>query len=210
MTKSETNAYNWLVKQGYTNIEFHSNSTPDFTTDNEGYFEIKKPNLENVIAFTTDQLERLTKLPTCQILIFDNISTIPLDIIPIKLIQDKPPRWGKYLITYDETLTQFIIESIEEYASKLKYHLTLKESTLLHDLYANLFIRADKENFLKVTSKMIINNGESIVTNDGHVFTKNPKDAKSIYDKMAKRYPELCKNHKYHGDYINLSEDVKE
>lgn len=95
MNKSERKAFEWLQKQGYTNIVFHSNSTPDFTTDS-GEFEVKTLDV-NTITFQPNQFNQLSKYNSVHILVCDE-SDIPIAKIPFDDIKDGQTQWERVRI----------------------------------------------------------------------------------------------------------------
>ena len=92
MNKSEQLAYKWLQGQGYTDIVFHSHSTPDFTTDN-GVFEVKTLDV-NTITFSPTQFNQLNKYRNVIILVCDT-SDFPIAKIPFDDIKDGQTTWGR-------------------------------------------------------------------------------------------------------------------
>lgn len=90
MNKTEKLAHDWLAKQGYTNIVFHSNSTPDFTTDTEP-FEVKKLD-SHTITFTHKQFGELQRLTGVKILVFNGEAN-PIANIPFAEINDNRQEW---------------------------------------------------------------------------------------------------------------------
>lgn len=210
MNKSEENAYNWLIEQGYKNIIFHPTSTPDFTTDDDGFFEVKRPNGNNGITFINNQFDTLINIKNSKILIFDESSKVPLSIINMHDLIDKPSTWDNYHISYAENDMICLLSLIDEYAETLHYHLNLKERELITKLYRSLALRADRDNYLKNVCQSLVDIGDSIITTDGRIFTKHQNEAPLIYQIFALRYPELVLNHKYKGEYINLGNTCKE
>lgn len=82
MNKSEEKAYNYLKKEGYHNITFRTNQTPDFKTDN-GYFEVKRGYETKTgdfkILFSPNQRDKIQKV-NGKILVFVD-GDKPIDIL---------------------------------------------------------------------------------------------------------------------------------
>jgi hypothetical protein len=210
MNDSENNAYNWLVKQGHTNIIFRCNDTPDFITDNKGKFEVKTPHIDKdnnkAITFTTDQFERLDGMENVKVLIFNSIDLDPLDIIEWKEIEDKPSNYKSYRIYYDSQFTKDLINAIWEYSSNLGYRLKKSERELLTQLYVKLCIRDNPEEYYRIILESAIARGESLITSDGRIYTKNIEDTKLIYELFTLKHPDFIKNKlAFNGDYIDLT-----
>lgn len=87
MNDTEQLAFNYLREQGYKNIVFHSNSTPDFTTNTKS-FEVK-PTYGNTIIFYKPQADYLNTNQDTVILIYRDNSTIPLAVTYQELITSK-------------------------------------------------------------------------------------------------------------------------
>lgn len=98
MTKSEKQAYEWLIRKGYTGIVFSHRTTPDFIT-NEGEFEVKLSR-NNSIVFSMGQMDQLDVYPDCSVIVFDGISVDPVVIIPYNAIKDRPKLYKNFRILY--------------------------------------------------------------------------------------------------------------
>ncbi len=82
MNKTETTAYDLLIKRGHTNVVFHPHSTPDFTTDTHS-FEVKVLT-GNSIIFYAGQFEQLSKSDKVAIMVYSKnklVYTIPFSDI---------------------------------------------------------------------------------------------------------------------------------
>lgn len=115
MNDTEQLAFNYLREQGYKDIVFHSNSTPDFTTDTKS-FEVK-PLYGNTIVFYKTQTDFLNANPDTVILVYRDSSNPPL------------------VITYQELITSRIYNINVSENGKDKYtSVRMKKSTceLLH------------------------------------------------------------------------------
>jgi hypothetical protein len=153
MTKSEQNAYDWLVKQKHQNITFYHQKTPDFITD-KGYYEIKMPTKTNAIYFGASQIDWLLTYPTSMVLLFNTNSLEPISIIPSIDLKDKPNIWGKYKIYYDEKDTIEFLEYINKYIREQEYHLSKWDRYSLFELYHSLRYENDIE-YAKQTDALL-------------------------------------------------------
>jgi len=103
MNKTEEKAYEWLKTQGYHNITFRQRETPDFTTQEGKFFEIKKAR-NNVVWFTKGQRDKLAKLSDkIVVLIFDD-SPAPLETVLFKELNTGNLYWKQYKILFQEDL----------------------------------------------------------------------------------------------------------
>lgn len=71
MNQTETQAYNWLLKQGYSekDIVFRRRKTPDFICSDGSKFEVKRLYGKS-ITFGIKQLESIKQTPDIKILVF--------------------------------------------------------------------------------------------------------------------------------------------
>lgn len=86
MNITEQKAYNWLLKQGYSDITFHHSSTPDFTLSSGDKFEVKKVR-NNVIWFSPAQMDELSKLNDAKVIVM-NDGDNPVAVFPFYEIQN--------------------------------------------------------------------------------------------------------------------------
>jgi len=94
MSESEKKAYNWLKKQGYKNIVFYSNRTPDFYADGD-WFEIKlaypmKTGELKILLYPGQREEIMKK--GAHILVFTRSGEEPVDIIKPNELDNKKVR----------------------------------------------------------------------------------------------------------------------
>jgi hypothetical protein len=101
MKLSETIAYNWLIRQGYKGITFHSTSTPDFTTSDNQSFEVKRPT-HNTIVFSYLQIDQLFKYPNSKVLIIENNKVDPIYVINITELLSKPKKYNGLTMYYSQ------------------------------------------------------------------------------------------------------------
>lgn len=84
MNKTETKAYQWLLKQGYSedSMIFQPRRTPDFVcSDGKGY-EVKRMYGKNTIWLYADQAEELAKNKDAEILVFSDDNDEPIARLP--------------------------------------------------------------------------------------------------------------------------------
>jgi len=86
MKDSEQRAYVWLLSQGYTDIKFHSSSSPDFITNTGEKFEVKKVR-NNVIWFGPSQLKQLATMRDVKIIVMDGGEN-PVAVFPFSEIKN--------------------------------------------------------------------------------------------------------------------------
>ena len=96
MNQTERLAYEWLVKEGYTNIVFRSNDTPDFLTE-QGAFEVKRL-YGNSIFLSDGQYEKLANT-RAKLLIFLDGNTTPSTVLDIRNVPKKSPLVKTHVIT---------------------------------------------------------------------------------------------------------------
>jgi hypothetical protein len=79
VNKSETKAYNWLLKQGYSkqDIVFQYRENPSFLTSDERGYEAKRL-YANTIWFTPHQFSELRKMKNTTILVFPDDCEEPI------------------------------------------------------------------------------------------------------------------------------------
>ena len=108
MNKSEQKAEEWLQKQGYTTIQYHSHSTPDFTTDGGG-FEVKTLSKFNTIIFRTSQFKSLQQqYPPTIILVYNNLLE-QVASFPFSMIADGQKRYKHIRIVTETPLVEITL-----------------------------------------------------------------------------------------------------
>jgi hypothetical protein len=109
MNKTEKIAMRYLESQGFKNIVYQSNKTPDFLTETVKSFEVKLLR-KNTIWFSQKQFESLLKIHDCYILIVDEKENI-LPVIPAVELHKPDEVWIKYgikIIVGNEKLDEVV------------------------------------------------------------------------------------------------------
>jgi hypothetical protein len=109
MNKSELNAYNWLISEGYKQIKFNPNTTPDFTTLEGNSFEVKTP-INRTITFSSGQVPKLLDIKGSSIILFDETSKTPLSMFQSTRLKTKPYIVDGYHIIYGDKVKRSIYE----------------------------------------------------------------------------------------------------
>jgi len=86
MTWSETQAYLWLKAQGYKDITFTTQDSPDFIVEDGKGFEVKLIRA-NTLFFSTQQFRQLREFSNeLEVLVFEEKNSQPIMIIPFSKI----------------------------------------------------------------------------------------------------------------------------
>lgn len=102
MTEEEKAAISWLVKTKHlSRSEINKQQgTPDFSTPIGG-FEVKRPDKNNTVTFTHNQLRVFAQDPTITVLLFSG--TTFLAEIPGTFILQRLPQYQDFKLHYDES-----------------------------------------------------------------------------------------------------------